>query len=98
MQQWDFLDDYHAIISCQIFNDHFGDALKTFKKIKYFKLDSTNATDVFEKVKASNLFESFHELTSHTILQKIMQLDVVVNRGLKKGHWDVNTMERRELT
>ena len=31
-------------------------------------------------------------------LQKIMQLDVVVNRGLKKGHWDVNTMGRGELT
>ena len=74
VQQWDFLHDYYALITCQIYNNRFGDAMKTFKKIKYFKLDSTNATDVFEKVKASNLFESFHELTSHTILQKIMQL------------------------
>ena len=48
--------------------------MKTFKKIKYFKLDSTNATDVFEKVKASNLCETFHEPTSHTILQMIMKL------------------------
>ena len=31
-------------------------------------------------------------------LQKIMQLDVAAHRGLKKGRWDVNTMERRELT
>ena len=74
MQQWDFLDDYHAIISCQIFNDHFGDALKTFKKIKYFKLDSTNTNDILEKIKASNLFERFHEAVSHTILQMILKL------------------------
>ena len=74
MQQWDFLDDYHAVISCQIFNNHFGDAMKTFKKIKYFKLDSTNPKDVWEKIRASNLFERFDEAVYHTILQMIVKL------------------------
>ena len=74
MQQWDFLHDYYALITCQIYNNRFGDAMKTFKKIKYFKLDSTNPKDVLEKIKASNLFERFHEAVSHTILQMIMKL------------------------
>lgn len=38
--------EYKDLISCQIKSNCVKDAMKTFKKIKYFKLDSMNAKDV----------------------------------------------------
>ena len=45
-QKVEFLMEYADLISCQIKSNCVKDAMKTFKKIKYFKLDSMNAKDV----------------------------------------------------
>ena len=57
-QQWHFLAEYKDLIFSQICNHRFGDAMKTFRKIKYFKLDSMNIKDVFECIKPFSMDEN----------------------------------------
>ena len=46
--------EYTDLISCQIKSNCVKDAMKTFKKIKYFKLDSMNTKDVENSIEPFN--------------------------------------------
>ena len=45
---WELLNCYKDLISSQIQCNQFEDAMKTFKKMKLYKLDSMNPRDVQE--------------------------------------------------
>ena len=47
-EQWELLAHYKDLIDCQIKNNCFDDAIKTFEKIKIFKLYSMDPKDVHE--------------------------------------------------
>ena len=56
LEQWELLATYQNLISSQIKNNCFDGAMKTFKKIKLFKLDCMNPNDVHECVGKKNLW------------------------------------------
>ena len=48
MEQWELLGNYRDLIESQVMSNCFHDAVKTFKKVKLFKLDSMNPKEVFD--------------------------------------------------
>ena len=59
LQQWELLAHYKDFIETQLRCYCFQDAMNTFKKIKYFKLDSMNPKDVEDYMRSFN--SSFDE-------------------------------------
>ena len=59
LEQWELLAHYKNFIETQLRCYCFQDAMNTFKKIKYFKLDSMNPKDVEDYMKSFN--SSFNE-------------------------------------
>ena len=59
MEQWELLANYKDFIETQLRCYCFQDAMNTFKKIKYFKLDSMNPKDVEDYMRSFN--SSFDE-------------------------------------
>ena len=59
LQQWELLAHYKDYIETQLRCNCFQEAMNTFKKIKYFKLDSMNPKDVEDYMRSFN--SSFDE-------------------------------------
>ena len=59
LQQWELLAHYKDFIETQLRCYYFQEAMNTFKKIKYFKLDSMNPKDVEDYMGSFN--SSFNE-------------------------------------
>ena len=69
--QYDLLIVYYNLICCQIENENFTNAMKTFKSLKLFNLNSKNTGDVFVAI-GRNGYKKHFPLT---ILQNCFEPD-----------------------
>ena len=86
IQKLDLLYCYMYLIDCQILCKHFEDALKSFKKIKLFKLDSMNPDDLEESMTefaANN--DYWEQCKQFNVIGVLCKLKSQAFHGLGKG-------------